>query len=341
LKKNTRRFIGFILFLTAIGFTLAYTVFFTKNTNSLSDGEYFYIRHDDTYAEVRSGLIKYNIIKQIKTFDLAANKMNLPQTFKPGRYKIDEDLTNTELIRKIRNGQWDNVVIKIDIEMSRDQIIQHLAENLEASKTELLEQMKGSWVQENGFTEEDKWTVFLADHYHFNWASDSKTIIDRFISEYKNFWNKERLSVAKSLGLRSSQVCVLASIVDAEAIHIKEMPIIAGLYLNRLNRGMMLQADPTILYVVGKEGRKRVLNKDLKTPHPYNTYLNKGLPPGPVFTPDKRAILAVLDSESHNYIYMCAKPDASYYHNFTASLTQHQRNARAYQQSLNKKGVLR
>jgi UPF0755 protein len=201
--------------------------------------------------------------------------------------------------------------------------------------------MNGYWVQQNGFTDENKWCIFLADHYHFNWALSADDIVQRFLYEYNTFWSPDRQAKAKSLGLTTKEACVLGSIVDAEAIHVNEMPTIAGLYLNRLKKGILLQADPTVLYVVGREGRRRVLNRDLKTPHPYNTYLNKGLPPGPIFSPDKRAILASISPKKHNFIFMCARPDASYYHNFTASAVQHRKNARAYRRSLNARGVMR
>lgn len=336
-----RKFLGICLFIGAVGVSLAYYVFFAINTTSQSDGEYFYIKHDDTYLNVRQGLIENNIVKNVQTFDLAAEKMNLPNTFKPGRYKINGKFTNVQLIRKIRNGDWEKVIIKIDIEMTREEIVDHLVESLEVGKAELEEAMKDSWVSQNGFTEENKWCVFLADHYHFNWASTGDDIIRRFLFEYQSFWTPERIAKAKTLGLTTKEACVLGSIVDAEAIHVSEMPTIAGLYLNRLKKGMLLQADPTVLYVVGREGRKRVLNRDLKTPHPYNTYINKGLPPGPIFTPDKRAILASIQPQNHSYLFMCAKPDASYYHNFTSSARQHRQNARAYRRSLTARGIVR
>jgi UPF0755 protein len=318
-----------------------YYVFFAVNTTPSSDGVYFYIRHDDTYMTVREGLINHKIVKNVKTFDLAAQKMNLSNTFKPGRYKIDGRFTNVQLIRKIRNGNWDKVIVKVDIEMTRAQIMDHLVASLESNKEELTEAMNGYWVQQNGFTDENKWCIFLADHYHFNWALSADDIVQRFLYEYNTFWSPDRQAKAKSLGLTTKEACILGSIVDAEAIHVNEMPTIAGLYLNRLKKGILLQADPTVLYVVGREGRRRVLNRDLKTPHPYNTYLNKGLPPGPIFSPDKRAILASISPKKHNFIFMCARPDASYYHNFTASAAQHRKNARAYRKSLNARGVMR
>ena len=324
-----------------LSLSAGYYVFFAINTTSSSDGVYFYIRHDDTYATVRQGLINNEIVKNVKTFDLAAQKMNLSNTFKPGRYKIDGRFTNVQLIRKIRNGNWDKVIVKVDIEMTRAQVMDHLVSSLEPNREELVKAMNEEWVQENGFTDENKWCIFLADHYHFNWALSADDIVQRFLYEYNTFWSPDRQAKAKLLGLTTKEACILGSIVDAEAIHVSEMPTIAGLYLNRLKKGILLQADPTVLYVVGREGRRRVLNRDLKTPHPYNTYLNKGLPPGPIFSPDKRAILASISPKKHNFIFMCARPDASYYHNFTASAVQHRKNARAYRRSLNARGVMR
>ncbi|NNJ56581.1 MAG: endolytic transglycosylase MltG, partial [Bacteroidia bacterium] len=197
------------------------------------------------------------------------------------------------------------------------------------------------WVQENGFTSENVWCIFLPDHYHFNWATPADKAITRFVDEYNKFWTEERKNKAKALNLTTKQACILASIVDGEAIHVSEMPTIAGLYLNRMSKGILLQADPTVLYVVGREGRRRVLNRDLKKEDPYNTYLNTGLPPGPIFLPDKRAIEASINPKKHDYIFMCAKPDGSFKHNFTASSAQHLRNAAAYRRSLNRQGIMR
>ena len=341
MKKMKRKYVGILLIIVMLCLSVGYYVFFAVNTTSSSDGTYFYIRHDDNYQTVRQGLINNEIVKNVQTFDLAAQKMNLSNTFKPGRYKIDGRFTNVQLIRKIRNGDWDKVVIKINLEMTRTQIIDHLVSNLEPSKADFIEVLNNDWVEQNGFTDENKWCVFLSDHYHFNWAVSADDVIQRFLYEYNTFWSPDRKNKAKSVGLTTKEACVLGSIVDGEAVHVSEMPVIAGLYLNRIRKRMLLQADPTVLYVVGREGRKRVLYRDLKTKHPYNTYLNKGLPPGPIFTPDKRAILASINPKKHNYIFMCAKPDRSYYHNFTSSALEHRKNARAYRRSLNARGVRR
>ena len=339
-KGQSLKWLILLFIVGLVGAGAAYYVLFTGNT-AATDDEYFYIRTDDSYAQVKRNLTYLGIVKNESTFDLVAEQMNLPNTYKAGRYKIEKGLSNVDLVRIIRSGQWEKSIVNLKIEMTRDEILNAISEALQANKEEVEKAMNGAWVKENGFTEENKWVVFLPDQYYFNWATTGDKAIKRFIDEYNKFWNSDRLTKAKNQGLTSKEACILASIVDGEAIHISEMPIIAGLYLNRLKRGILLQADPTVLYVVGREGRRRVLYKDLKTDDPYNTYKNQGLPPGPIFLADKRAIDAVIAPTNHNYIFMCAKPDGSYYHNFTSSASQHNRNAAAYRRSLDRKGVRR
>ena len=158
----------------------------------------------------------------------------------------------------------------------------------------------------------------------------------RMLKEHDLFWNKNRRAKAKAIGLTIEEVATLASIVDEETNNNEEKPIVAGLYINRLKRGMPLQADPTIKFALGDFGRKRILSKDLEIEHPYNTYKHKGLPPGPIRIPSIQGIESVLNHAKHNYIYMCAKEDFSGTHNFATTLSEHNANARRYQQALNK-----
>jgi UPF0755 protein len=340
LNKKQRKYLVAILILGILGAIGLYVMVFKGNTQA-SNKEYFYIYSYDEYEDVRSNLIEARIIENVSSFDLVAEKMNLPKTYKAGRYKIPEGLSNVELVRKIRSGSWEKVVIKIKPDMSRDSVLTYLSDNLEVEKSELAVALRSDIIMDNGFTSENVWCIFLPDHYHFNWATPADKVLRRFLDEYNSFWDADRLKKAKTLNLSTKEVCILASIVDGEAIHVDEMPTIAGLYLNRIRKNMLLQADPTVLYVAGREGRRRVLYRDLRTEDPYNTYLNLGLPPGPIFLPDKRAIDASLNPKQHNYIFMCAKPDGSYYHNFTASKAQHDRNANAYRRSLNAQGIRR
>ena len=281
------------------------------------------------------------MIENKVTFDLVAKQANLPNKYKPGRYKIAAGMSNLELVRKLRSGKWEKVVIKLKSEMTRDSIIKYLANNLQANEDELLKAMNNAWVSENGFTAENKWSIFLPDHYHFNWATTADKAILRFVDEYNTYWTADRIAQAKAQGLTTKEAVILASIVDGEAIFADEMPTIAGLYLNRINKGIPLGADPTIWFVVGKGERRRLLYVDLKKAHTYNTYLNAGLPPGPIFCPDKRAIEAAIAPKKHNYYYMCAKPDGSLRHAFANGLAEHNRNAAAYRRSLDRQGVRR
>lgn len=339
-RKWPKVILGLFILVAAAGAGAAYYVAFSKNTTATSE-EYFYIRSDDSYEQVREKLMAQQVVENFNTFDMVAKQMNLPNTYKSGRYKLKSDFSNAELVRLLRSGKWEKVVVKLQAEMTREQLLDYFVDNLEISRMDLDKAMEGEWVSQNGFTEENKWCIFLPDYYHFNWATPADKLVRRFVDEYNKFWTKDRQNKAKKQGLNSKEACILASIVDGEAIHVSEMPTIAGLYLNRINKGILLQADPTVLYVVGREGRRRVLNRDLKKDDPYNTYLYKGLPPGPIFFPDKRAIKACLNPQKHNYIFMCARPDGSYYHNFTASAAQHNRNAAAYRRSLDQQGVRR
>ena len=163
--------------------------------------------------------------------------------------------------------------------------------------------------------------------------------IKRMTRENKNFWNTERTAKAKALNLTATEVCTLASIVDEETANNAEKPLVAGLYINRLKRGMLLQADPTVKFSLQDFGLRRILFKHLETDSPYNTYKNPGLPPGPIRIASVAGINSVLNYSRHNYIYMCAKEDFSGTHNFASTLSEHNRNARRYQQALNRRNI--
>ena len=181
--------------------------------------------------------------------------------------------------------------------------------------------------------------MFLPDTYEFYWTVTPQRFVERMHEYYEQFWNDERKRKAEKAGLTPIEVSILASIVEEETAKVDEMPIVAGLYINRLRRNIPLQADPTVKYAVGNFSLKRILNKHLNTASPYNTYLNTGLPPGPIRIPSKSAINAVLNYRSHNYLYMCAKEDFSGYHNFASTLSEHNRNAQRYHSALNKRGI--
>lgn len=183
--------------------------------------------------------------------------------------------------------------------------------------------------------------MFIPNTYEFYWTTTPEEFSDRMNMEYEKFWEGERDRKAKKLDLSRSEVVTLASIVDEETLYNDENARVAGLYLNRIEKGIPLQADPTLKFALGDFTLKRILNEDKKIDSPYNTYRNKGLPPGPISIPSVSAIDGVLNYEKHNYYYMCAKADFSGYHAFARNLAQHNRNARAYQSALNKRRIYR
>ena len=218
-----------------------------------------------------------------------------------------------------------------------------LTRNLESDSARLHHMLQNPEVIGRlGFDERTILTLFLPDSYRFLWNTNEDSLLARMAREYKQFWTAERKAKARALGLSQSEVTILASIVQAEQQALPdERARIAGLYLNRLKRGMRLQSDPTVIFALQDFSIRRVLNIHLKTDSPYNTYKIAGLPPGPILIPSKQSIDAVLNAEKHNYLYMCAHEDFSGYHRFASTLAQHTVNARKFQQALNNRGVYR
>ena len=221
-----------------------------------------------------------------------------------------------------------------------EQFTTHVGESLYMSADSLAELLSDPALCHNyGFDTTTIAAMFLPDTYEFYWTVSPQRFVERMHQYYTQFWNEERVKKAQKAGLTPIEVSILASIVEEETAKVDEMPKVAGLYINRLRRNIPLQADPTVKYAVGDFALRRILNKHLSTPSPYNTYLNTGLPPGPIRIPSKRAIDAVLNFTAHNYLYMCAKEDFSGYHNFATTLSQHNLNAARYHQALNRRGI--
>jgi UPF0755 protein len=208
-----------------------------------------------------------------------------------------------------------------------------------ASISKLLD--SADFVKKYGFNTENVYTMFIPNSYELYWNTSAEKFFERMHSEYQKFWNADRKAKAEQIGFTPIEVSILAAIVDGEALHDQEMPVIAGLYMNRIKRGMRLEADPTVIFAAQDFTIRRVLNKHLRIDSPYNTYLKAGLPPGPISMPSIKAIDAVLNYETHNYLYMCAKEDFSGYHNFASTFSAHLINARKFQQALNERNIKR
>lgn len=304
--------------------------------------EYLYIHTGATYQNVYDSIRTKEIVKDTTTFNWAAQNMNYTTRVKPGRYHLHAGMSNRRLINMLASGTQEPVTVSFHNLRLKTQFAGFVSKKIEPDSLAILRLLDSAqYVQKFGFTTEDVYTMFLPNSYQMYWNTSPEKFFNRMYANYEKFWTPARKQQAAAINLTPVQVSILASIVDAEALHDDEMPRIAGLYLNRLNKGMKLQADPTVIFATGDFTIKRVLNKYLVNPSPYNTYQHTGLPPGPVMMPSVAAVKAVLNHETHNYLYMCAKEDFSGYHNYATNEADHRANARRFQQALDARNIKR
>lgn len=253
-----------------------------------------------------------------------------------GSYVVAPSSTALQLSRRLKYGRQTPVRLTFNNIRTIDQLSQKVAGRLELSDTDFINgcnQVLGDVNSSNLIAH------FVPDTYEFYWTASPQTVVTILSDTRDKFWNDERRAKARSLGLTPEQIATLASIVEEETAKADEMPRVARLYLNRLSKGMKLQADPTVKFAIGDFALRRILNKHLSTNSPYNTYLNAGLPPGPIRMATRQGIDAVLNAPDHPYLYMCAKEDFSGYHNFAATYPEHMDNAKKYRRQLDKKGI--
>ena len=306
------------------------------------ENRYLYIPTGATFEDVQRIIYDERFVNDAVSFGMLAKFMKYNELVKPGKYLIEKNSNNRDVIRKLRAGDQAPVRITFNNARLLTDVAEKLTVNLELDPGNFLEIISSAnTASKYGFNQETFRCMFIPNTYEVYWTISKENLVDRLHKEYERFWNNERLDKAKNLGMDPVQVTILASIVQAETSHNEESPIVAGLYLNRLKRNIPLQADPTLIYATGDFTIKRVLNIHKEIDSHYNTYKYAGLTPGPINFPSIISIDAVLNHEEHNYIYMCAKEDFSGYHNFSSNLRQHSINARKYQQALNKAKIFK
>jgi len=270
-----------------------------------------------------------------------AERKNYIDKIFPGKYLIKSGMNNNELVNLLRSGKQVQVKLVINNFRIKNEVVSLVGKQLEADSNQLSKILNDrEFLSQYNLTPENAGTLFIPNTYQFNWNTSAEEFFERMKNEHKKFWTEERISKAKSLKLSEAEISILASIVEKETRKRYEMPIIAGVYLNRLKRGMLLQADPTLVFASGDFRINRVLNIHKEIESPYNTYKYPGLPPGPICITDTRAIDAVLNYEKHDYLYFCANPDMTLTHVFAKTYEQHVVNARKFQQELNKRKIL-
>lgn len=306
----------------------------------LSETAYIYIDSDRNYENVVSQLKEKAHLPSESVFRMLAERMNYPNTVKTGRYAIRDGMTMPDVIRTLRAGSQSPLNITFNNMRTKENLAGRIAQQLMMDSTALLHALNNpEKLSELGFDENTVVAMFIPNTYEVYWDTSVDNLLNRMKREYAAFWNDARRAKAQQLGLAPVQVSALASIVEEEATFADEYPTVAGLYLNRLRKGMRLEADPTVKFAVGDFGLRRILFRHLEVESPYNTYRNTGLPPGPIRVPSVAAIDGTLSPETHNYLFMCAKDDLSGRHNFAVTHAEHARNATRYQRALNERGI--
>lgn len=319
-----------------------YNNIFTSNTSFLVKEYELKITNESSYDDVYSLLESNSVLSDLRSFDRVSGWMNYKKdNVSPGRYFIKKDWNNREIVRLLRSGNQKPVKVTFNNVRSMDQLAGLISKDLAIDSITLASYLsQPEIINKSGFSKETFMTTFIPNTYNMFWNVTPKQVVSRMAKEQKDFWNKKgRKLKALRLDMTEEGVYTLASIVEKESQHGPERPIIAGLYINRLKRGIALQADPTVVFANGDFDLRRVLNKHLKFDSPYNTYKYPGLPPGPIYMPSIQSIDAVLDYSKHDYLYMCAKPGYGTKHAFAKTLRGHNENANEYRAWLNKKGI--
>ena len=270
-----------------------------------------------------------------RAFDFYANHLHLDQRLKGGRYVLNEGESVIRVVRKLVLGEQTPVKLVVGGARTLPQLAGKLAKQIEADSTTLLCAMRDKQLRkELGFVKDSTIAMFVPNTYEVWWNISPEKLLRRISREYSRFWNEERTAKLKRCGLTKYEVMTLASIVYEEVKIPAEMRMIAGVYINRLRRGIALQACPTVKYAMGDFELKRILHKHLKYRSPFNTYLNRGLPPAPICIPSIDAIDAVLNYTEHKYLYFCARPELDGRHNFACTLSEHNANAQKYAKAI-------
>jgi UPF0755 protein len=333
----------FILILSGI-FVLfiLYHTFLGSNVNIRSEKFQVYLTAYSNTDKVAEMLSEKEVIKNSLTFKLMAYFMDFKNLREHGLYEIKKDWNNYQLIAYLRSAKpIPAVSINIPAFRHRNGISVYLGRRLKIDPLAINRLINDKYFLKKfkGLNPHNAYCIFIPGTYYVSKNPTAADVFERMYSEYLHFWNQERRDDAEDMELSPEDVYILSSIVYCETKNYEEMPLMAGVYLNRLKKNMKLESDPTALFASNSMGARRVYNKHITFRSPYNTYMNKGLPPGPICLPPARVVDAVLDYDDHDYIYFCAKEDSSGTHNFAASYEEHKMNAENYRKSLNQRKI--
>lgn len=335
-----------LLAFIVLGIAAYYGLMFYMNMMSVNtpdkiENKELYIPLGATLNDVVDSLKSNGQLLNEHHFRWTAEKMDYSDTnIKRGRYIIEVPSTSRSLISMLRGGRQVPVQLTINNVRTIEQLAGRISEKLEFDSLELIQFLNQQFDSLAGTTPPTRLTRFLPNTYELYWTVSPEEYCTRMLKEYDHFWTDERKAKAEKIGLSPEQVYTLASIIEKETNYNPEKTRMAGVYLNRLRDSIPLQADPTIVFALGKFELKRILFGHLTVDSPYNTYKNLGLPPGPIYMAGIPSIEAVLNRENHHYLYFCARPtEDGPGHAYAETLAAHNMNAERYQHWLNSRGI--
>ena len=336
--KKLFKFVGYAGLITLIYFI---TIFFAPNIFPTSNKKAFLcIPDSSTFIDVTRLLDKDAHVLSITTFKQVAGLLQYGEKIRAGRYALKSGMNNFQLIRILRSGRQTPVRLTFNNIRTKEQLAARLSSQLMADSTDILKLMNDSeFLTKYHVNPSTSISLFIPNTYEIFWNINAKDLFKRMDREYSNFWTEERKTKAASIPLSPTEVSTLASIVEEETNNKHDRPMVAGLYINRLKAGMPLQADPTVKFALGDFSIKRILFGHLRTNSPYNTYKNRGLPPGPIRVATPEGIDAVLNYNHHKFIYMCASETLNGEHKFAKTWAEHQVNAKKYRKELDERMI--
>ena len=342
--QSIKRSIRFALIGTGIIFFLVFIIFYFPNTKVADTSQSIFVPTGTSFATLKKILEPH--LKSTITFSLAAKAKRF-DTPRIGHFVLKPSMGNQQIINALRSGNT-----PIQVVFNNQQTIAHLAgrvaEQLELDSLSLTKEIESTYFMDSvNLNREELLSLFLPNSYEMYWNISAAEFCQRMQRENDLFWNENRESKRKRLNMSRAEVITLAAIVNEESRKVDERPRVAGVYLNRLHRGMKLQADPTVVYAMKRQANdfekifRRVLYKDLEIKSPYNTYKYRGLPPGPITMPDISSVDAVLNAESHNYLFFVVDPKNPGYHLFASTYNEHLDNRKVYVRWLNENRIMR
>ena len=319
-----------------------YQILNTPNILVDKDDAYLAIPSGSSFRDVQNLLYEGGYVRDAVSFSFLARLKDYDRLVKPGPYRLKADMTNNAAINLLRSGTQTPTNVTFNNVRILGDLPEKITQNIELTSGQFEAILRDTTLMKDfGFDSINYVGMFIPNTYEVYWTITAEELLQRMYEEYQRFWNRERSALADSIGYSPKEITTLASIVQSETTKIDEAGRVAGVYINRLNRGYPLQADPTLIFAHQDFTIKRVLNRHKDIDSPFNTYRYKGLPPGPIRMPNGRYIDAVLNYEKHRYLYFCAKEDFSGYHEFATNLIDHNRNARRYQRALNQARIYR